>query len=213
MQTVRNHIVEILKENGMATVAELAEKLGMAQVSVRHHLDILVGEDLVESAGVRRRNGAGRPSQVYSLTQQASKLFPQRHQLLANEMLSAMKSLLPAEELKGVLLRLADKTVQDAPLARPDQAVEDRLNQVAEFLTGKGYTARWEVSDGYYRLFTCNCPYAGVSEQNPELCEMDRRMMQRLVPEGVRRESRIVDGSPRCAYVLLLQPVAHSEKA
>jgi predicted ArsR family transcriptional regulator len=213
MQTVRNHIVEILKENGMATVAELAEKLGMAQVSVRHHLDILVGEDLVESAGVRRRNGAGRPSQVYSLTQQASKLFPQRHQLLANEMLSAMKSLLPAEELKGVLLRLADKTVQDAPLARPDQAVEDRLNQVAEFLTGKGYTARWEVSDGYYRLFTCNCPYAGVSEQNPELCEMDRSMMQRLLPEGVHRESRIADGSPRCSYVLLLQPVAHSEKA
>ena len=127
MQTVRNHIVEILKENGTATVAELAEKLGMAQVSVRHHLDILVGEDLVESAGVRRRNGAGRPSQIYSLTQQASKLFPQRHQVLANEMLSAMKSLLPAEEIEGVLLRLADKTVQDAPLARPDQAVEDRL--------------------------------------------------------------------------------------
>ena len=213
MQTVRNHIVEILKENGTATVAELAGKLGMAQVSVRHHLDILVGEDLVESAGVRRRNGAGRPSQVYSLTQQASKLFPQRHQVLANEMLSAMKRLLPAEELEGVLLRLADKTVQDAPLARPDQAVEDRLNQVAEFLSGKGYTARWEVTDGYYRIFTCNCPYSGVSEQNPELCEMDRTMMQRLVPEGVRRESRIVDGSPRCAYVLLLQPVAHSEKA
>ena len=38
---------------------ELAEQLGMAQVSVRHHLDILVGEDLVESSGVRRRNGAG----------------------------------------------------------------------------------------------------------------------------------------------------------
>jgi predicted ArsR family transcriptional regulator len=87
------------------------------------------------------------------------------------------------------------------------------LNQVAEFLTGKGYTARWEVSDGYYRLFTCNCPYAGVSEQNPELCEMDRSMMQRLLPEGVHRESRIADGSPRCSYVLLLQPVAHSEKA
>ena len=213
MQTVRNHIVEILKENGTATVAELADKLGMAQVSVRHHLDILVGEDLVESAGVRRRSGAGRPSQVYSLTKQASKLFPQRHQLLANEMLAAMKSLLPAEEVEGVLLRLADKTVQDAPSPRPGQAVEDRLNQVAEFLSGKGYTARWEVTDGYYRLFTCNCPYAGVSEQNPELCEMDRSMMQRLVPEGVQRETRITDGSPRCAYVLLLQPVAHSEKA
>src|SRR5512141_2319293 len=110
MQTVRNHIVEILKENGTATVAELAEKLGMAQVSVRHHLDILVGEDLVLAAGVRRRNGAGRPSQVYSLTPQAAKLFPQRHQALANEMLAAMKMLLPTEDIQGVFLRLAEKT-------------------------------------------------------------------------------------------------------
>ena len=206
MQTVRNHIVEILKENGTATVAELAERLGMAQVSVRHHLDILVGEDLVESSGVRRRNGAGRPSQVYSLTPEASRLFPQRHQILANEMMSAMKNLLPAEEVQGVFLRLAEKTAQDAPLARAEQAIEERLEQVAEFLSEKGYTARWEVSDGYYRLYTCNCPYAGVSEQNPELCEMDRALMQRLMPEGVRRESRISEGAPRCAYVLLLAP-------
>jgi predicted ArsR family transcriptional regulator len=206
MQTVRNHIVEILKENGTATVAELAEKLGMAQVSVRHHLDILVGEDLVESSGVRRRNGAGRPSQVYSLTPQAAKLFPQRHQVLANEMLAAMKSLLPAEEVQGIFLRLAEKTVLDAPAAHVDQQVEDRLDQVTEFLNQKGYTARWEVTDGRYRLFTCNCPYAGVSENNPELCEMDRTMLQHLMPEGVRRETRIADGAPRCAYVLLLAP-------
>jgi predicted ArsR family transcriptional regulator len=211
VQTVRNHIIEILKENGTATVAELAEKLGMAQVSVRHHLDILVGEDLVESSGVRRRNGAGRPSQVYSLTPEAAKLFPQRHQILANEMLSAMKTLLPAEEVRGVFLRLAEKTAQDAPLAHTDQQLEDRLDQVTEFLSGKGYTARWEVTDGRYRLFTCNCPYSGVSENNPELCEMDRTMLQHLMPEGVRRETRIADGAPRCAYVLLLAPANGSQ--
>ena len=206
MQTVRNHIVEILKENGTATVAELAEKLGMAQVSVRHHLDILVGEDLVESSGVRRRNGAGRPSQIYSLTPEASKLFPQRHQVLANEMLSAMKALLPAEEVQGVFLRLAEKTVQDAPSARDDQQIEDRLDQVTDFLNDKGYTARWEVTDGHYRLFTCNCPYSGVAENNPELCAMDHTMLQRLVPDGVHRETSIADGAARCAYVLLLAP-------
>ncbi len=196
MQTVRNHIVEILKENGIATVAELAEQLGMAQVSVRHHLDILVGEDLVESSGVRRRNGAGRPSQVYSLTPEASKLFPQRHQVLANEMVSAIKTMLPVEEVRGVFLRLADKTAQGAPMPRVDQSVEDRLEQVAGFLSEKGYTARWEVTDGHYRLFTCNCPYSGVSDQHPEVCEMDRALIQRLVPEGVRRESSHRRGCP-----------------
>ena len=206
MQTVRNHIVEILKEDGTATVAELAEKLGMAQVSVRHHLDILVGEDLVESSGVRRRNGAGRPSQIYSLTPEASKLFPRRHEVLASEMVSAIKTLLPAEEVRGIFLRLAEKTVQDAPPVHADQPVEERLADIAQFLSQKGYTARWEVSDGHYRLFTCNCPYAGVSEQHPELCEMDRALIQRLVHEPIRRESRIAEGDARCTYALLLTP-------
>ena len=208
MQTVRNHIVEILKENGTATVAELAEELGMAQVSVRHHLDILVGEDLVESAGVRRRNGAGRPSQVYALTRQASKLFPQRHQALANEMVGAMKTLLPADEVRAVFMRLAEKTAHDAPAARVDQPVEGRLDQVAEFLTEKGYTARWEVTNGSYQLFTCNCPYAGVADQHPEVCEMDQAMIQRLLPQQVRRDSLITEGAPRCSYILVLTPAA-----
>jgi predicted ArsR family transcriptional regulator len=208
VQTVRNRIVEILKESGVATVAELAELLGMAQVSVRHHLDILVGEDLVESSGVRRRNGAGRPSQMYSLTPQAAKLFPQRHQVLANEMLSAIKNLLPAEAVRGVMLRLAEKTAQDAPLARAGQSVEERLDQVADFLSQKGYTARWELSDNGYQLFTCNCPYAGVSENHSELCEMDKSLVEHLMPGSVRRESRVAEGAQRCTYVLLLSPAA-----
>jgi predicted ArsR family transcriptional regulator len=49
VQPIRRRIAEILKEQGTATVAELADQLGIAQVSVRHHLDILIGEDLVQA--------------------------------------------------------------------------------------------------------------------------------------------------------------------
>jgi DNA-binding transcriptional ArsR family regulator len=61
VQPIRRRITEILKENGSATVAELAEQLGIAQVSVRHHLDILIGEDMVEAVGVRPPGGASEP--------------------------------------------------------------------------------------------------------------------------------------------------------
>jgi predicted ArsR family transcriptional regulator len=116
------HIIEILKANGGATVAEMAEWLGMAQVSVRHHLDILIGEDLVDAAGVRRRDGAGRPSQLYALTAGALKLFPQRHGVLAGDVLVEMKALLPDDEFQRVLLRLAEKTSRRAPASTGDQS-------------------------------------------------------------------------------------------
>ncbi len=202
MQSVRRRITEILKENGTATVAELAESLGMAQVSVRHHLDILVGEDLVEQTGVRRRDGAGRPSQVYALTRNAMSLFPQRNAQLASSVLTELKAVLPPEEVAQLLIRVAERTASEAPRPREGQPVEERLAQVAEFLGQKGYSARWEACDGYFELQACNCPYSGVAEQHPELCLMDHAMIKALLPDAERLHSQVVDGSTRCAYIL-----------
>lgn len=202
MQSVRRRITEILKENGTATVAELADLLGMAQVSVRHHLDILVGEDLVELTGVRRRDGAGRPSQVYALAVGALGLFPQRNAELASSVLTELKAVLPQDQVAQLLIRIAERTEREAPRPSPDQTVEERLNQVACFLTGKGYSARWEACDGQYRLHACNCPYSGVAEQHPELCMMDHALIGRLLPGAIRLESHVIDGSNHCTYML-----------
>ena len=54
MHSVRQSILEILKESGTATVADLAERLEMAPVSVRHHLDILQGDNLIRVGRVER---------------------------------------------------------------------------------------------------------------------------------------------------------------
>jgi predicted ArsR family transcriptional regulator len=212
VQSVRRRITEILKENGSATVAELAVELGMAQVSVRHHLDILVGEDLVELTGVRRRDGAGRPSQVYALTPNALVLFPQRNAQLASSVLTELKAVLPQEEVAQILLRVAERTAAEAPPATENQSLEERLNQVTGFLTQKGYSARWESCDGHIELHTCNCPYSGVAEQHPELCMMDHAMITRLLPDAIRsdlirlapgrQQAHAVDGAKRCTYIL-----------
>jgi len=202
VQPVRRHITEILKENGTATVAELAEHLGMAQVSVRHHLDILVGQDLVKSAGVRRRNGAGRPSQTYALTPDAARLFPQRHDILVGEILTEMKAMLSADELHNLFLHLAEKAAREAPPAIPHQSIEDRLDEVAAFLTQRGYNARWKWHNNRYELQICNCPYAGVADHHSELCMMDQAMMQYLIPNAACLESHVLDGTPHCTYVI-----------
>ena len=208
MQPVRQKITEILKEKDTATVAELAEQLGMAQVSVRHHLDILVGEDLVETAGVRRRNGAGRPSQIYALTPEATRLFPKRHDLLASDMLIEIQSLLSPTDFRSLLERLGKKTSQNAPAPRPGLSIEGRLDEITQFLTECGYDARWELVDGRYELYTCNCPYAGVADHHPELCTMDQAMMRQLWPGATRQETRVLDGAQRCSYVLNIDPTS-----
>jgi len=206
VQPIRRRIAEILKEQGTATVAELAEQLGIAQVSVRHHLDILIGEDLVQATGVRRHDGAGRPSQVYSLTPEAAKLFPQRHDAIAEGMLTEIKAALPADQVRALFLRMAEKTAAEAPALLPDQLVEERLEEVAQFLTERGYSARWETHDGRYELHACNCPYVGVADRHHELCLMDQALMQSLMPGATRYETRALHGSSHCTYIIDLKP-------
>jgi predicted ArsR family transcriptional regulator len=202
VQPVRRRITEILRENGSATVAELADQLGMAPVSVRHHLDILVSEDLVELDGLRRRDGAGRPSQVYALTEGANKLFPQRHDILADHLLSELKAALPEAVVRGVLQRVAERTVREAPMPDSNQTVEERLDQVTGFLTNQGYDARWVTSNDHYELHTCNCPYAGVSDRHPEICLMDQALLQQLIPGAIRLETRVLNGAAHCRYLI-----------
>lgn len=206
MQPIRQRIIEILKENGSATVAELARQLGIAQVSVRHHLDILIGEDMVEASGVRRHDGAGRPSQVYALTPQAARLFPQRHDVIAEGLLEEMKAALPAEQVRSFFIRLANKTASEAPAALPDQSVEERLEEVTRFLTEKGYNARWEKKDGRYELYAYNCPYMGTADRHHELCLMDQELMNALVPGARRSQTRALHGATHCTYIIEPNP-------
>lgn len=202
VQPVRRRITELLKEHGTATVAELARQLDMAQVSVRHHLDILVGEDLVELSGVRRQNSAGRPSLVYSLTPNALKLFPQHHDALASAILIELKSTLPGSEVQRFMQSIGEKTARQAPAASPDQTLEERLDEVTDFLCRKGYGARWEERNGYYEIHTNNCPYSGVSDEHSEVCSMDQAMMNQLLPKAIRVQSRALDGALHCIYVV-----------
>lgn len=203
-----------MKENGSATVAELAHELGMPQVSVRHHIDILIGENLVEMIGARRRNGVGRPSLVYALTPNGAALFPQRNAQLASSVLSELKTLMPAEAVGNILVRVADHMLREAPAGSPDQPMEERLSEVVLFLTEKGFSATWEADDGRYVLHTSNCPYRGVAEQHPELCQMDRVLIERMLPGAVRMQVNSPSGPGRCSYVVALRhPVGANVEA
>ncbi len=213
MQSVRRRITEILRETSSATVAELADQLGMAPVSVRHHLDILTSEGLVELNGLRRRDGAGRPSQVYALTEGAYRLFPQRHDVLADHLLAELKAALPEAVVRGVLQRVAQRTAQEAPAQEQGQTVEERLDQVADFLSNQGYEARWVACDGHYELHACNCPYTGVSDRHPEICLMDQAILQQLIPGTIRLETRVLNGAAHCRYMIPAQEDVEQQPA
>ena len=87
MQSTRQRILKILKEERQATVEQLSDALELTPVTIRHHLEVLKGEGLVEAPQVLRRPGPGRPQYTYGLTEAAVDYFPKNYHGLADLML------------------------------------------------------------------------------------------------------------------------------
>ncbi len=205
VHAVRKQILQILKERGGATVAELADALGMAAVSVRHHLDILQGDNLIAVDRLERKGNVGRPQQVYALTPEANEHFPDNFAGLAAGLLIQMKQFLPEDQVNLAFESIAKEIAQELPVQDIDSAdVEARLTQVTAFLSERGYLARWERQESdegpFFLLHKHNCPYAGISGEHPELCRMDQRLIDELVGSHCERTQSMRDDEHCCTY-------------
>ena len=203
MHPVRQKILEYLKRHGQATVTELAEHLDMAPVSVRHHLDLLIGDNLVEASRVRRKSGAGRPKRLYALTPHADALFPNNYQQLADESLTVLKRLLTPEQFAGVMTEMAEQTAARAPAGLDALPPKERLQATVEFLNDEGYMAFCDCGREELLLHTSHCPYRELVAEHPEICQIDQALIRRLTGMTPVRVTHIVDGEIRCSYRLL----------
>ncbi|MCC6165597.1 MAG: ArsR family transcriptional regulator [Caldilineaceae bacterium] len=203
MHAVRKHILEILKERNGATVAELAETLEMAPVSVRHHLDILQGDNLICVERLDRRGNVGRPQQVYALTPGANELFPDNFAALAAGLVRQLKQVLPPDQVDCAFRAMAHEFARDLQDDLAGLSTEARLERVTHFLNERGYLARWEEAEdsaGGYLLHKCNCPYAAVSGEHGELCVMDQALINELMGRPCQRIRVIAEDGGSCTY-------------
>ncbi len=205
MHAVRKHILEILKEENGATVAELADKLAMAPVSVRHHLDILQGDNLIQVERIERKGNVGRPQLIYALTEGATSYFPNNFAALAGNLVRQLKQILPQEQVECAFRSLAHELAGELGGADMAEATfEMRLERVTAFLNERGYLAHWEHAgdnpEAGYLLHKCNCPYAGVAGQHSELCLMDQTLMDDLLGKPCQRTTSILVNHRCCTY-------------
>lgn len=222
---VRQNILEILKESSGATVAELAERLNMAPVSVRHHLDILQGDNLICVDGLARTGAVGRPQQVYALTEDANRYFPDNFAALASGLLRQLRDLLPPDRFESALRSMAREFAapaasiarEDAPNGDPvNEVSEERMDAIVHFLNERGYLARWErrvttggletgaADESVFFLHKCNCPYADISADHHELCIMDQALVDELVGRHCERVRSIAADEACCSYRIVL---------
>jgi predicted ArsR family transcriptional regulator len=197
----RQRILAYLQTHPGVSAGEMARALRVTPANIRHHLSILISDGRAKVLGERRLAGPGRPLQVYGLGDVA---VGDNLSGLADAVLSQWLAGLPPEEQDSALRTLA---AQLAALAagEPGGAVTRRLALTIERLNALHYQSRWEAHAQGPRIIFERCPYAAILGKHPELCRMDKFLLQTLLRTEVTQSARLelnARGLPFCMFVV-----------
>jgi len=202
----KRRIVERLKRSD-AKVSDLARVLDMTEAGVRQHLDALAEHGLVMSH-TGAAQGRGRPPTVWALTDLAEDLFPDRHDDLTVELITAVRSALGDKGLARVIDARGE--VQRAAYERavPKRGpLRSRVEALARVRTEEGYVAEVvddpDDPDGTgVLLIEHHCPICTAASACPGLCGSELALFRAVLgPKvSVERTQHIVAGDRRCTY-------------
>ncbi|MDZ7845062.1 MAG: ArsR family transcriptional regulator [Anaerolineales bacterium] len=196
----RERVLKTLLMNQQNTVNELAEAVDINPISVRHHVNKLEAEGLIQSE--EERHGVGRPRLVYSLTNKGREQFPKRYLDLTLRILAQLKESLSPQMVGELFQEIARDMAEEitADFELEDLSLAERLKLLQSVLNQEGFTVNVVKEDGEYYLVEASCPYHHVGEDHPEICVVDQELISRFVTVPPKRIECMLDGGKRCVY-------------
>jgi predicted ArsR family transcriptional regulator len=195
--STRAKILEFLRIEHTATVAEIARTLNLTGAAVRYHLAQLENEGKIEFSAVTRQDEPGRPAQIFRLS---DSLRPNFLGGLSSALLEIQLSSVEPDKIEEIWIelarRIAGKDIVSTSLPR-------RLTEAVQELNRMNYRARWEAGAKGPRVLFHNCPYAAIWPRFPGLCQMDRRILERLTGREMIQTATmdfIGGGHPTCIF-------------
>lgn len=196
MISTRQQIIEMLELKKYLSTPEMSHALKLTPANIRHHLGILEQEGVIEVASQRKTHGKGRPIKIYTLSSQ----------ILSNNLDGLAAALL--EELKHYEISIFDMLIARVasrlarPVIAPNQSLTRRLFLTIQRLNDMHYQARWEAHADSPRIYLEHCPYANILPEHPELCLMDKCILEKLLDHPVIQTAKLEKDDHGIQYCL-----------
>ena len=199
MQTTRQRILVYLEKNRQATAPELSQVLDLTQANIRHHLGVLEKDGKIEAIGETPASGRGRPTLIYMAArgEQASAL-----DVLTSVLLQHSQEGRTSKQQHAFLSRIAQKM---AGTTSGHGSITIRLSSAIQYLNEYHYKAHWEAHADAPHIFLGHCPFAEIITQHPELCLMDKFLLEYLTNEEIdqlEKQTRTPQGPGYCRFVI-----------
>ncbi|MCL5964197.1 MAG: ArsR family transcriptional regulator [Deinococcus sp.] len=177
-----------------ACTSELAMELGISRVAVHRHLEGLIHEGLVRSKQ-NKTTGRGRPRQVFLAVDEEAP-----YARMCGDVLSHIKALFGAGAVLSVLSSRNAQLQGELAPRLTQLPLEQRLAELADFLTEHGYQAQVYREGKDWYLVQERCPKLALALEHSEFCSSEIELYQQLLGLQVVREDRIAAGGDCCRY-------------
>jgi predicted ArsR family transcriptional regulator len=197
--STRDQILHMLKVKGSLSVSEMAMELGITEMAVRRHLNTLERDNLIKSTLVRQ--AMGRPTNIYSLSQEADELFPRNYSHLTLDFLRDLKEMDGMGKVE-MLFRRRENRLEEVYRHYMQGDLENRVARLAELQNEKGYMVEWEKDPktGQYVLKEFNCPISQVAREFNQACNCELSLFRRVLKADVEQTSCMAKGGDKCVF-------------
>ena len=198
---MRRAILLILKQDGPAPMAKLANRLKVTKEAVRQQLVLLHKEGWIQKEAARNPKArAGRPTVRYALTAAGDHVFPKAYDALAVELLETVGQKMGPEALRQLLAAFTETRIKRWQPLLEGKTLAEKLRALRDLYLAKDPFVSIEEVSGGYRLVENNCPFLNVASQQPALCSVTVSALTRLLGVQVTREERFQSGHGRCVF-------------
>lgn len=201
----REQLLRTLLHHGPLSAVQLSALLEIGPSAVRQHLGRLRAEGWVEVADLQR--GSGRPSQLFALTPQAERHFPDRYDQLLLDLVHTLDRFSQEDDLlRRVITAQRDIWQERYGHGLHAAGLEERLAALADILKEWGNEAEWSrQTDGTYRLVEHHCTIRRVAERYPDFCQEEQAWFQLALQAQVEQVDTRVGGDGHCTFRIVPQ--------
>lgn len=197
-----------MRESGGATIAELAERIGISDEGARQHLLRMERKGWIQRRETRPSGGrAGRPAAVYEVSPSGEAFFPKRYDELSIALADILLASHGPAALKGALETVTDAWVGNWAPRLKGKSLDERLTLLKSYYLPDDPFLTIE-RNGHVSLVEHNCPFLNVAMKRPALCSITVNALTQLLGHRVYRQRTFQNGDGCCEFrVLTDEPV------
>jgi len=182
------------------TVDELSQELAISRNAVNQHLTSLEANGFIENSSLS--STGGRPSRVYTLTENGLELFPKHYALFSNLLIHWIRQKLGSKELKACLSDLGKQVAQEfVGRVQKNTAPAKKISEVATILHELGYEAQVELNpENSPEIIANNCVFHQLANECNEVCELDLTLLSELLNANIDHKECMAKGGQCCRF-------------